>query len=450
MLAERILTAALRFANRRILSLEVGRRVTLPPPRPGGAYLLYLHVPFCQRLCPYCSFNRYPFAEDPARSYFARLRDEMRLVADLGYRFSSVYVGGGTPTILLDELCRTLDLARELFPVKEVSCETNPNHLIPQVVDALQERVQRLSVGVQSFDDGLLRQMDRYDKYGSGREILARIQETAGRFHSLNVDMIFNFPSQTPASLLHDVACLRQSGANQTTFYPLMTSPAVRRSLARTVGRVDYAREHRYYRLLCEALEGAFEPATAWTFSRKAGQMIDEYIVDYEQYVGVGSGSFSYLDGSLYANTFSLKEYEQSVGSGRLSVAGARVFPRREQMRYRLMMGLFGLRLDKRAFRETFGVLPERGLPAEYLFLKAAGALARDDAEALTLTPRGRYLLVAMMREFFAGVNNFRDQARSALSPEERALLFGDGPGCGQPGLSGASDGSDSSDRPPG
>ncbi|MBE0617692.1 MAG: coproporphyrinogen III oxidase family protein [Proteobacteria bacterium] len=430
MLAERILTAFLRLSNRRILSMEVGRKLTLPGPQPGRKYLLYAHVPFCQRLCPYCSFNRYPFVEDLTRAYFRRLRDEMRLVADLGYDFSSVYVGGGTPTILVDELCQTLDLARELFSVREVSSETNPNHLVPEIVEALADRVQRLSVGVQSFDDALLRQMDRYDKYGSGAEILERLQQTAGRFHSLNVDMIFNFPSQTAASLLRDVAFLRDSQANQATFYPLMTSPAVRRSLARTVGRVDYAREHRYYRLLSQALAGAFEPATAWTFSRKAGEMIDEYIVDYDEYVGIGSGSFSYLDGALYANTFSLREYEAAVGAGRLSVAGSRAFPRREQMRYRLMMGLFGLRLDKQAFQERFGISVGRGLPAEVLFLRAAGAFARDDADALTLTPTGRYLLVAMMREFFAGVNNFRDQARASLSPEERALLFGEGDHC--------------------
>jgi len=429
-LAERILTPVLRFVNRRVLSLGVSRGVSLPAPQAGGRYLLYLHVPFCQRLCPYCSFNRFPFAEDPARAYFRRVRDEMRLVADLGYDFPAVYVGGGTPTILVDELADTLDLARSLFRVQEVSCETNPNHLIPEVVDALRERVQRLSVGVQSFDDALLHQMDRYDKYGSGAEILERLQQTAGRFHSLNVDMIFNFPSQTAESLLRDVAFLRDSGANQTTFYPLMTSPAVRRSLAKTVGKVDYRREARYYRLLCEALDGAFEPASAWTFSRRAGEMIDEYIVDYEQYVGVGSGSFSYLEGAIYANTFSLQEYETSVGAGRLSVAGTRVFPLREQMRYRFMMGLFGLRLDKAAFRERFGISVERGMPAEVLFFRLAGAFARDDDREMTLTPTGRYLLVVMMREFFSGVNNFRDQARAALSPEERAVLFGGDDSC--------------------
>ncbi|NOY46251.1 MAG: coproporphyrinogen III oxidase family protein [Deltaproteobacteria bacterium] len=431
MLSERVLTTVLRQINRRVLRVRVAPDVTLPPARDDRPRLLYIHVPFCERLCPYCSFNRYPFRDDPARSYFRSLRDEMRRVADLGYRCTSVYVGGGTPTILIDELVDTLDLARELFPVREVSCETNPNHLIPRVVDPLTERVQRFSVGVQSFDDRLLEQMDRYDKYGSGREILERLQATAGRFHSLNVDMIFNFPSQTRESLLRDVEMLTESGANQTTFYPLMSSPAVRRKLRETVGPVSYTREHRYYEALCQALDGAFEPATAWTFSRRAGQMIDEYIVDYEEYVGVGSGAFSYLDGTIYVNTFSLREYDERIASGRLSAAGARRYPLREQMRYRFMMDLFGLRLDKKAFRDRFGVGVERGLALEMAFFRAVGAFDRDDAEALTLTPKGRYLLVAMMREFFAGVNQFRDQARAALPPEERRVLFGEGVGCG-------------------
>ncbi len=123
------------------------------------------------------------------------------MVADLGYDFHSLYVGGGTPTIDIDELVATIDLAKSLFSIKEVSCETNPNHLYPQWIDPLVERVDRFSVGVQALDDELLRQMDRYDKYGSAAQILERLQSIEGRFHSLNVDMIFNFPSQTAEKL---------------------------------------------------------------------------------------------------------------------------------------------------------------------------------------------------------------------------------------------------------
>jgi coproporphyrinogen III oxidase-like Fe-S oxidoreductase len=426
-LAERLLTPVIRTLNSRNLALGPADLARLPGPVAGREHLLYVHVPFCQRLCPYCSFNRFPFSKERAVPYFRELREEMRMVADLGYDFSSVYVGGGTPTIMLDELCRTIDLARELFAIEEVSSETNPNHLLPEYVDALAPRVQRLSVGVQSFDDGLLEQMERLDKYGSGAEILERIQATAGAFHSMNVDMIFNIPSQTEIMLLRDVEMLKASTCNQTTFYPLMASPAVNRELARTVGPVDHRREAEFYALLSEQLSDTFENGSAWTFSRTADGLIDEYIVDYEDYVGIGSGAFSYLDGTLYVNTFSLRKYGDKIAAGRMGVVGAKSFGVRERMRYRFLMELFGLHLDKRRFERDFGMPVDRGLRVEMNYLRAVGAFDRDDDEALTLTPRGRYLLVSMMREFFIGVNNVRDQARSALGPDERELLFGEG-----------------------
>ncbi|MCL2504600.1 MAG: radical SAM protein [Coriobacteriia bacterium] len=426
----------------------------MPRPVPGREYLLYAHIPFCTRLCPYCSFNRFPFEAGRARAYFKTLRDEMRQVAEQGFTCTSMYVGGGTPTVIVDELVETIELAHRLFPIREVSSETNPDHLTEEIVSRLEGLVDRFSVGVQSFDDSLLKQMERYDKYGSGEEILARIQRIAGRFHSLNVDMIFNFPSQTEAMLRRDIEMLKASGTNQTTFYPLMASPVVERSLAATVGKVDYAREARFYEIIsagltdaaahigtpartdasksaacARALEraGTFEPASSWTFSRTGGGMIDEYIVDYEDYVGIGSGAFSFLDGAILTNTFSLAEYAERVAAGRCGVTQSRTFGHAERMRYRFMMGLFGLSLDKRAFARDFGTEIEHGLPAEMAFMRTVGAFSVDDAERLELTPKGRYLLVAMMRQFFISVNSLRDQARESLSGSEKTLLFGDG-----------------------
>ncbi len=430
MFSERLLTRVMRRANDQTLQLKPYAESRLPGPREGREYLLYVHVPFCTRLCPYCSFNRFPFNESRTREYFKRLRAEMRMVADQGFDATSMYVGGGTPTVIVEELCETIDLAKELFSIREVSSETNPDHLIPEVVDHLVNRVDRFSVGVQSFDNGLLKQMERYDKYGSGEEILERLKWVAGRFHSLNVDMIFNFPSQTEEMLLRDIEMIKASGTNQTTFYPLMASPAVEASLKATIGKVDYAREARYYEMLSEGLSGSFEPASSWTFSSTGGGMIDEYIVDYEDYIGIGSGAFSFLDGALYVNTFSLAEYQERLDSGMTSVTQSRVFGPKDKMRYRFLMSLFGMTLDKRKFREDFGVDIEHGLAVEIAFMRSVGAFERDDGDVLTLTMKGRYLLVAMMRQFFIGVNNLRDQARQGLSGGERELLFGDGDQC--------------------
>ena len=454
MLAERLISLAVRESSKNYLKINPTTDTHVPAPRPGQKYMLYMHVPFCTKLCPYCSFNRFPFSEERAIPYFEALRHEMHMLANLGYDFDSVYVGGGTPTVMIDELCKTIDQARDLFSIKEVSSETNPNHLIEPILEKLEGRVQRLSVGVQSFDDGLLKQMDRYDKYGSADEIVERIQLATPYFQSMNADMIFNFPAQTEDMLIHDIERVVESGCSQTTFYPLMASPSVERSLARTVGAVDYDREQLFYEIIDELLTGGDTPlfthSSAWTFNRKGGMddrakhhagkragkhakagsdadgsgMIDEYVVQYEEYPAIGSGGITYLGSSLYVNTFSLREYSEAIASGRMSIMGRTDFNLHDRMRYRFLMQLFGLRLDKLQWERDFGLTVENGLPAEMAFMKAAGAFATDTPEELTLTPKGRYLVVAMMRQFFIGVNNLRDQARAALPESERTLLF--------------------------
>ena len=419
MLSERILTPLLRFVTREAFQLEATGAIEFPGPKPGRRYMLYIHVPFCDVLCPYCSFNRFAYKEEAARAYFVSLREEMRMVAALGYRFRSLYFGGGTPTLLLDELIPTIDLAKELFGIKDISCETNPNQLEPAMAERLAGRVQRMSVGVQSFDSTILHKVSRLERFGDGEEILKRIHSVAGMFQSLNVDIIFNFPGQTKGVLLNDIECAMGSGANQVTFYPLMSPRSVVKTLKQTVGVVTYGQEYEDYRLILERMAGEYEQTTGWSFSRKDGGLIDEYIVDTEEYVGLGSGAFSYLDGTIYVNTFSLQNYGQAIEAGRRPIMGSKSYSRHNQMRYHFLMDLFGLGLNRKQFRERFGLPVEFGLPAELTYFAGNGALDFSDPAVIRLTTKGKYLLVVMMREFFIGINEFRDQARQSLTLED-------------------------------
>jgi len=427
-LSERILTRATRILNRHFLAGDINIDLArVPDPEPDTLYMLYVHVPFCRQLCTYCSFNRFYFKEDRARDYFKSLRKEMDMVADLGYRFGAMYIGGGTPTVLLDELATTIDKAKGLFPdIKDVSSETNPIDLTDELYDALSKRVDRLSVGVQSFDNDLLRQMGRFQTTGSAEETLARVQSMQGKFHSFNVDMIYNFPTETYETLARDIELVKQTGCNQTTFYPLMASPEKRKALMRTIGKIDYGREHTMYQMICEGLTGKFVPASAWTFSANKDMIIDEYIVEYPEYVGIGSGAMSYLGDANYTNTFSLREYHDRIAANKMGITkttGAHM-NRTVEMRYTFATKLFGLRLDNREFKERYGVTVQKGLPLEMTFMKMVGALDQNDEEAVTLTPKGRYLLVALMRETLARSNDYRDQARAALPREEHKELL--------------------------
>lgn len=407
----------------RTVSFQGERRPDPPVCQDELPRLLYLHIPFCERLCPYCSFNRVVFEEDLCRAYFHALRKEIRLYRRAGFDFRGVYVGGGTPTVLMDELEETLGLASEVFGIREISVETNPNHLNGKTIDALKRlKVNRLSVGVQSFQDGLLQEMDRLEKYGRGADIAASLKEALGEFETLNADMIFNFPSQTGELLRRDLATLQEIGIDQVTYYPLMVSDYTKGDVERKIGRVTHGREEAFYRLITETLQPEYRFSSAWCFSReKAEAIIDEYIVDYDEYAGLGSGSIGYLGGTCYANTFNIRQYISDLDRGLLPIFASRDFSRRDKGRYDFLMKLFGMKMEAAALFRKYGRRAWPGLAPDMAAFFLVGAL-RYRAGSIFLTRRGGYLWVVMMREFFTAVNNFRDYCR-----QEQSLLKLDG-----------------------
>ena len=391
----------------RALKFEEGILPELPSCNDEKQRLLYMHIPFCEELCPYCSFHRITFTERLTRKYFQALRREIKLYQDKGYKFKGIYIGGGTPTVLIDELAETLHLAREIFPIQAISIETNPNHLTSGNIKVLQQSgINRLSVGVQTFNDDLLKKIGRYEKYGSGEVIAERLKNTQGCFDTLNADMIFNFPGQTPQMLDEDLAIL----LNLNTFYPLMVSAITQETMKKTIGAVDFSGEQKLYELIIRRLEKNYDFSSAWCFSRKKA-LIDEYVVDYDEYAGLGSGAIGYLHGTCYSNTFDIAEYIASLEQGRLPLKASRKFNLHDQMSYDFLMKLFSTKLDITALEEKYNGKFLKTLWKEIAAFEIVRAF-RYFPPYLHLTPRGHYLWVIMMREFFIAVNNFREYCR--------------------------------------
>jgi len=411
------MTVIRRAARRYLDSPGWAPRPGLKPPLPlqSSPYLLYIHIPFCRHLCSFCTFNRVIYDRDLAREYFGCLSRELAMYRESGFRFDAVYVGGGTPTVALPELEDLLHLARTFWPIRAVSVETNPDALIPDVIDRLKRLgVNRLSVGVQSFDDKVLESIGRRERYGSGREIAARVVSAAGAFDTLNVDLIYGFPLQTESVLLHDLAAVRSAAADQVTLYPLMHRHATERFGAEMSRLV---REGGYYSSMRRDLEHDFFPVSAWCFSRKSDRrgppLADEYILDRDDYVGCGAGAFGYSGGTLAANAFSISSYVAMVRQGSLPLTAVRSFDARQSLRYDLLMKLFSGRVDLAGLGAKHHVVASRALALELAFLALAGAVQRDGDRCLRLTRRGAWLWVVLMREFFSGVNALRERCMS-------------------------------------
>lgn len=388
-----------------------------PEPQPGHQYLLYAHIPFCKTLCSYCTFHRFLFKEHKAREYFVNLRKEMDYVKALGYDFTSMYIGGGTTTILEDELIRTIEHARTLFPgIKEVSCETDPLQIATPTFRNLKGLVDRMSIGVQSFNDDILKMTERYDKFGSGALIYERLQEALELFPTTNVDMIFGFRGQDLEMLQRDMDLLVELNPRQITTYPLMVTSQTRKSVKQTIAAkgIELADQ---YAVIMNTLGNHYRQLTSWTFGRTHDEGFDEYVVDHDEYLGVGSGAFSFLGSSLYVNTFSLRRYNERIKEGKTGVERRRQFDKHAVLQYRLLLGLFSARLSRKYFREVHGVDFDKALFKEMLGLRIAGAIKDnpEDPDNLIVTDAGKFLGLVMMKAFYSGMDNVRAELRKPL-----------------------------------
>ena len=334
-----------------------------PEPQPGHQYLLYAHIPFCKTLCSYCTFHRFLFKEHKAREYFVNLRKEMDYVKALGYDFTSMYIGGGTTTILEDELIR----------------------------------IEK-------------RHLDRM------REFLERLQEALELFPTTNVDMIFGFRGQDLEMLQRDMDLLVELNPRQITTYPLMVTSQTRKSVKQTIAAkgIELADQ---YAVIMDTLGNHYRQLTSWTFGRTHDEGFDEYVVDHDEYLGVGSGAFSFLGSSLYVNTFSLRRYNERIKEGKTGVERRRQFDKHAVLQYRLLLGLFSARLSRKYFREVHGVDLDKALFKEMLGLRIAGAIKDnpEDPDNLIVTDAGKFLGLVMMKAFYSGMDNVRAELRKPL-----------------------------------
>jgi coproporphyrinogen III oxidase-like Fe-S oxidoreductase len=381
----------------------------LPPGKAGKDdwASLYIHIPFCRTLCPFCCFNRYLLDEVKARRYFANLKREVELYIERSFRFSDFYFGGGTPTVLMDELLSFIDFLKQYFNVKQISLETTQREINPEMLAALKKAgVNRLSIGVQSFDNDLLSAMGRL--VGSGEEAIEKLKMAQGQFDTVNADFIFNFPTQTVAQFEKDVAIFKSLGLDQSTFYPLMPSPHKKSRLERRFQKVETSREKDFYDvILRELYQAGYKASTAWCFSR-GDRLIDEYIIDYDDYVGVGAGSVGFLNGDFFVNTFSLEKYDELISGGKLPIVSWRRLSEREHLRYYMLTKLFGMSLDPEKFRRRFNASFNQKLRWELIFFRMFG-LVKDNKQ-IEVTPKGMYTLCVMQKEFFTALNTLRER----------------------------------------
>lgn len=368
-------------------------------------YLLYIHIPFCHTFCPYCSFHKFKYDEQIAKEYFKHLRAEMRKVKEDGFVFDTIYVGGGTTLINEDELIKTLELAKELFDVDEISCESDPN-ISKASLQKFKGLIKRLSVGIQSFDDEMLKKMGRYQKFGSSEQLIKNLEQIIGILPTLSLDLIFNLPSQTKESLLRDINIAQNLNPEQITFYPLMSSNLMQNSIKKAFGISSLNNEYEFHNII-KTNFSSYHQNNAWSFSKQKCSMSDEYNAGHNEYVGIGSGAFSFLKDTLFINTFNLKEYVQNIQKYGSSYMAYSKFEQIYRIKYLFLNALFDGQVDISKFNKKNNTKVEKLLQKEITLLKLTNAITIKN-NLIKTTNLGQYLCVVMMREFYSGMDKVR------------------------------------------
>ncbi len=276
---------------------------------------LYIHIPFCIQKCRYCDFVSYTGMETEAHNYISSVIEEMEEYR--GEEIDTVFIGGGTPTILpYQETDRLLKACFERFKIGsdcEFTVEANPGTLDADKISALNDGgVNRISVGVQSFNDGELKKIGRIHDAKTAYNTIWKLSEAG--FSNINIDLMTSLPNQTVKSLAATLNTAMKLPITHISAYSLIIEDGT--PIAKeyhdgelTLPDEDADREMYEYTIKTLAKNG-FNQYEISNFAKQGCEC--RHNIKYWQcreYIGLGAAAHSYLNGKRFYNTSELSEY---------------------------------------------------------------------------------------------------------------------------------------------
>ena len=383
---------------------------------------LYISVPFCRTKCSYCNFASDVFSRAVFHRYVERVCSDMERVnsiADqmggrLDRTLDSVYLGGGTPTILdisdLDRLFVTISQNFELLPNTEITVECAPGTLTPAIVEALQRGgVNRVSLGVQSFVDQEAAAVGRLHSRNIVLADIARLR--AAGISNINIDLIAGLPHQTPESWEVSVAETIASGVPHASIYMLEVDEDSRlgreliaggsRYHAHFVPRDDITAD--FYEMACDRLNPAGVRQYEISNFARAGHESRHNLKYWtrQPYLGFGVDAHSMLlsrksenEAVRFSTPDSLEEYVTEGALKRVAVASHAALEETFFLGLRLSRGV-----DLNEVAAKFGPSSLAGFAETMSEFVSGGLMEREDSW-IRLTPRGRLLSNEVFERF--------------------------------------------------
>ncbi len=324
----------------------------------------YIHIPFCEHICHYCDFNKVFLKGQPVDEYLQSLHKEMNMRASSrgNQPFKTIFVGGGTPTSLserqLESFCQSI--VKELpMDHTEFSFEANPGDLSEEKLKILKHYgVNRLSFGVQSFNDELLERIGRTHKSSEVYESIDKARKAG--FTNISIDLIYSLPGQTLEDFKDTLEKALELELPHYSAYSLIIEPKTVFYNHMRKGKLRLPTEEteaEMYDLLIEEMEKAgMHQYEISNFSKKGYESLHNTVYwDNEEYYGFGAGAHGYLNNVRYSNHGPLKKYMAPLEEGNLPILSENPVSLVEAMEEEMFLGLrktAGVSIDR--FKEKF------------------------------------------------------------------------------------------------
>lgn len=330
---------------------------------PLSPIAVYLHNPFCLRPCPYCSFYRVAYHQKQQAEYLGLLIEELKLwKREIGRKISakSVYFGGGTPALLTAEGINNILQEMHLEPDAEITLEINPIQITPTFVQELQATaVNRISLGVQSFDDEMLRLLGRRH-HGSDIPAKMELLRDAG-YENISLDLLYGLPAQTPEMLRTDIEeLLKQKPQHISTYLLTLDEDSPMLSDIES-GKIPHLANDDLaadmYELVCELLtEAGYTHYEISNFALPGYE--SRHNLSYwhsEPYLALGASASGWLPPWRYDNPASIRKHQNNIRKQVLMPHKKRRQGKAAEEDY-LMMGLrLTQGIDRADFERRFG-----------------------------------------------------------------------------------------------
>ncbi|WP_308577359.1 radical SAM family heme chaperone HemW [uncultured Parvimonas sp.] len=288
---------------------------------------LYIHIPFCDKICNYCDFTAFQGANSKILEYVNALKKEIQLKGNKNFFIDSIFIGGGTPSFIDGKyIFEILEEVRENFTVLEnieISIETNPKTFDEKKLEFYKKAgINRLSIGVQSFNDKILKELGRNH---NSKEVFESIELVRKFDFDINLDLIFGYQKQSVEDILYDLEMVKKINPEHISYYSLIIEEKTKFKALQNAGKLNFLDEdieRKMYHLIVENLEKiGLKQYEVSNFSKEQKESVhNKKYWNCKEYLGMGVSSHSYFEDVRFSNTVNLSKYIKELENGNIPI----------------------------------------------------------------------------------------------------------------------------------